>query len=112
MQIVDANRLALTFKRGWPVVEGKPVLLTSVLQSLLDDLGEPFIRAMNDRLSGDITFKKAFSIGFDERQQILAQDKAIETAKRDATSARQAADAALVDLRQRLDASEGEAGKA
>ena len=46
------------------------------------------------------------------RQQILAQDKAIETAKRDATSARQAADAALVDLRQRLDASEGEAGKA
>ena len=63
----------LTFKRGWPVVEGKPVLLTSVLQSLLDDLGEPFIRAMNDRLSGDITFKKAFSIGFDERQQILAQ---------------------------------------
>lgn len=46
------------------------------------------------------------------RQQILAQDKAIETAKRDATSARQAADAALVDLRQRLDASEVEAGKA
>lgn len=63
----------LTFERGWPVVEGKPVLLTSVLQSLLNDLGEPFIRAMNDRLSGDITFKKAFSIGFDERQQILAQ---------------------------------------
>lgn len=48
----------------------------------------------------------------ESRQQILAQDKAIESAKRDATSARQAADAALADLRQRLDASEGEAGKA
>lgn len=48
----------------------------------------------------------------DARQQILARDKAIESAKRDATSARQAADAALADLRQRLDASEGEAGKA
>lgn len=63
----------LTFKRGWPVVEGKPVLLTSVLQSLLNDLGEPFIRAMNDRLSGDVIFDKWVSIGFDERQQILAQ---------------------------------------
>lgn len=46
------------------------------------------------------------------RQQGLAQDSAIETAKRDATTARQAADAALADLRRRLDASESEAGKA
>ncbi|MCR8933328.1 MULTISPECIES: TcdA/TcdB catalytic glycosyltransferase domain-containing protein [unclassified Pseudomonas] len=29
----------LTFKQGWPVVGGRPVLLTSVLQQLLDDLG-------------------------------------------------------------------------
>ncbi|WP_440973923.1 TcdA/TcdB pore-forming domain-containing protein [Pseudomonas koreensis] len=63
----------LTFKRGWPVVEGKPVMLTSVLQQLLDDLGEPFRRAMNDRLSGEITFRKAFYLTFDQRQQILAQ---------------------------------------
>lgn len=46
------------------------------------------------------------------RQEILAQDKAIETAKREATSAREAADTALADLKRRLDASEGEAGKA
>lgn len=46
------------------------------------------------------------------RQQGLAQDSAIETAKRDATTARQAADAARADLRRRLDASESEAGKA
>ena len=63
----------LTFKQGWPVVGGKAVLLTSVLQQLMDDLGEPFVRAMRDKLSGDITFTQAFSIGFDNRQLILAQ---------------------------------------
>lgn len=55
------------------MIEGKPVLLTSVLQQLMDDLGEPFIRAMKDKLSGDVTFNEAFAIGFDARQQILAQ---------------------------------------
>lgn len=63
----------LTFKRDWPVVEGRPVLLVPVLQQLLDDLGEPFRRAMNDRLSGEITFRKPFYLSFDQRQQILAQ---------------------------------------
>lgn len=63
----------LTFKRGWPVVEGRPVLLTPVLQQLLEDLGEPFRQAMNDRLSGEVTFRKACYLSFDQRQQILAQ---------------------------------------
>ncbi len=63
----------LTFKLGWPVIEGKPVLLTSVLQQLLDDLGEPFVRAMNDRLTGDVTFNAPIRLGFDARQQVLNQ---------------------------------------
>lgn len=63
----------LTFKQGWPVIEGKPVLLTSVLQQLIDDLGEPFTRAMRDKLSGDINFPIAFSIDFDSREQIRTQ---------------------------------------
>lgn len=63
----------LTFKQGWPVVGDKAVLLTSVLQQLMDDLGEPFVRAMRDKLSGDISFTKAFFIGFENRQLILAQ---------------------------------------
>ncbi|WP_339493981.1 TcdA/TcdB pore-forming domain-containing protein [Pseudomonas sp. RA_105y_Pfl2_P56] len=67
------NQQTLTFKQGWPVIEGKPVLLTSVLQQLMDELGEPFNRAMKDKLSGDITFNKNVSIGFDARQEILAQ---------------------------------------
>ena len=64
---------SLTFKQGWPIIEGKPVLLTSVLQQLMDDLGEPFIAAMREKLSGDITFDKTFSVSFDTRQMILAQ---------------------------------------
>lgn len=64
---------SLTFKQGWPVIEGNPVLLTTVLQQLTDQLGEPFIRAMAEKLSGDVRFDKAFSIGFDVREQILAQ---------------------------------------
>ncbi|WLH36291.1 TcdA/TcdB pore-forming domain-containing protein [Pseudomonas sp. FP2196] len=63
----------LTFKQGWPLIEGRPVLLTSVLQQLIEALGDPFIRAMKDKLSGDITFDKPVAIGFDVRQQILAQ---------------------------------------
>jgi len=63
----------LTFKQGWPVVGGRPVLLTSVLQQLLDDLGEPFAHAMREKLSGDITFTDAFYLSFDTRQLIVAQ---------------------------------------
>lgn len=63
----------LTFKQGWPVIEGKPVLLTQVLQQLMDDLGEPFIRAMQDKLSGEVNFPTAFSIDFDSREHIRTQ---------------------------------------
>ena len=73
-QLADLlKQQTLTFKQGWPVIEGKPVLLTSALQQLMNDLGEPFIRAMKDKLTGDVTFHEAFSIGFDTRQEILAQ---------------------------------------
>ena len=67
------NEQTLTFKRGWPIVEGKPVMLTSVMQQLLNDLGEPFVRTMNDRLSGDVTFHNRFFIGPNERAQLRAQ---------------------------------------
>jgi insecticidal toxin len=63
----------LIFKQGWPVIEGKPVLLTPVLQQLMDDLGEPFMRAMREKLSGEITFNSAISISLDNRELIRAQ---------------------------------------
>ncbi|MCX2542784.1 TcdA/TcdB pore-forming domain-containing protein [Pseudomonas sp. COW5] len=71
----------MTFKQGWPVIEGKPVFLTDVLQKLMNDLGEPFIRAMRDKLSGEIDVGNRIDLGFDIRQQILAQpDSAIPVA--------------------------------
>lgn len=63
----------MTFEKGWPVIEGRPVLQTDILQQLMDDLGTPFIRAMNEKLSGDLSFDKPWSLSFDERQRILAQ---------------------------------------
>ena len=63
----------MTFEKGWPVIEGRPVLQTDILQQLVDDLGAPFIRAMNEKLSGDLSFDKPWSLSFDQRQRILAQ---------------------------------------
>jgi insecticidal toxin len=63
----------LTFKQGWPVIDGKPVLLTAVLQQLMDDLGEPFIRAMKDKLSGDVSFNQRIVLNLEMRQQIRQQ---------------------------------------
>lgn len=63
----------MTFEKGWPVIEGRPVLQTDILQQWVDDLGGPFIRAMNEKLSGDLSFDKPWSLSFDERQRILAQ---------------------------------------
>lgn len=80
----------------------------SELDSMADTL-EATSRELLSEKEENARLAKALA---DSRQHSIAQDKAIETAKRDATSAREAADAALADLRQRLDASEGEAGKA
>ncbi|MBA1377479.1 TcdA/TcdB pore-forming domain-containing protein [Pseudomonas brassicacearum] len=67
----------LQFDEGWPVIEGRHVLSTDLLQHLADELGEPFMQAMNRGHSGVVTFKKAIPLGFDERQSILAQSAAV-----------------------------------
>ncbi|EJM18357.1 hypothetical protein PMI21_02204 [Pseudomonas sp. GM18] len=64
----------IDFEEGWPVVEGRYVLLTELLQRLADELGEPFLTAMNEQHTGSVTFKKALPLSFDDRQLILAQD--------------------------------------
>ena len=61
------------FDKGWPVIEGRPVMLTGLLQRWMDELGEPFIRAMNEKLSGEQNFDKPWSVDFDDRLQVLAQ---------------------------------------
>ncbi len=64
----------LQFDEGWPVIEGRHVLSTMLLQQLADELGEPFLQAMNEQHSGAVTFKKTLPFSFDDRQSILLQD--------------------------------------
>ncbi|MCO8313030.1 TcdA/TcdB pore-forming domain-containing protein [Pseudomonas mandelii] len=68
------NNQAILFDNGWPVIEGRHVLSTDLLQSLADSLGEPFLQAMSQRADGVVTFTQQLQLGFDERQSILAQE--------------------------------------
>ncbi|KQV10195.1 toxin [Pseudomonas sp. Root329] len=67
----------IDFEEGWPVIEGRHVLITDLLQQLADDLGKPFRQAMSQRHNGTVTFEKPLSLSFDERQAIIAQDAKI-----------------------------------
>lgn len=62
------------FDNGWPVIEGRHVLSTDLLQSLADSLGDPFLQAMSQRADGEVTFDQQFQLGFDERQSVIAQE--------------------------------------
>ncbi|MEO4016831.1 TcdA/TcdB catalytic glycosyltransferase domain-containing protein, partial [Pseudomonas rossensis] len=68
---------SIDFEEGWPVIEGRHVLITDLLQQLADDLGEPFRQAMRQRHNGNVTFEKPLSLSFDDRQAIIAQDARI-----------------------------------
>ncbi|WP_448722872.1 TcdA/TcdB pore-forming domain-containing protein [Pseudomonas farris] len=67
------KRQSIDFDAGWPVIEGRHVLSTDLLQHLADELGEPFMRMMNRSHNGAVTFDKAVPLSFDDRQSILAQ---------------------------------------
>lgn len=64
---------ALTFEKGWPVIEGRPVLDTPLLQRWVDESGEAFVRAMTDKLSGEVRLQGRLRVSFEERQRIRAQ---------------------------------------
>ncbi|POA45194.1 toxin [Pseudomonas sp. MPR-ANC1] len=63
----------LEFEHGWPLIEGRAVLLTDVLQRLVDGLGEPFINAMREGHNGAITFEQPLPLSFADRQSIKQQ---------------------------------------
>jgi len=64
---------SIDFEEGWPVIEGRHVLSSDLLQHLADELGEPFMRMMNSSHNGAVSFDKAVPLSFDDRQSILAQ---------------------------------------
>jgi len=68
------ERHAIEFEAGWPLIEGRHVLSTGVLQRLLDHLGEPFLKAMSQGGDTRVTFDKLLPLSFDDRQAIIAQD--------------------------------------
>lgn len=63
----------IEFEQGWPVIEGRAVLLTEVLERLVDGLGEPFIEAMSQGHNGPIRFEEPLPLSFDDRQAVRNQ---------------------------------------
>ncbi|CAH0311699.1 insecticidal toxin [Pseudomonas frederiksbergensis] len=63
----------IEFEQGWPVIEERPVLLTHVLERLVEGLGEPFMAAMSRGHTGAIRFEDPLPLSFDDRQAIRNQ---------------------------------------
>lgn len=63
----------IEFQQGWPLIEGRAVLLTDLLEQLVEGLGEPFIEAMSQGHDGEIRFEKPLPLSFDDRQRIRRQ---------------------------------------
>ncbi|MHC8383905.1 TcdA/TcdB pore-forming domain-containing protein [Pseudomonas sp. LB3P14] len=62
------------FELGWPLIEGRHVLNTDLLQRMADGLGEPFTQAMMSGHDGPVVFVDRLPLGFDDRQAIRNQD--------------------------------------
>lgn len=62
------------FELGWPIIEGRHVLNTELLQRMADKLGEPFTTAMMRGHDGPVVFAERLPLGFDDRLTIRSQD--------------------------------------
>ena len=67
----------LQFDEGWPVLEGRHVLSTDLLQHLADQLGEPFMAMMGSSHTGVVAFDQPIPLSFDARQAIRAQSSSL-----------------------------------
>lgn len=78
---IDAllSQQTVMFEEGWPVIEGRPVLLVDVLQRMMDKLGEPFLAAMRRGHNGPLVFPSGSGLGFDDREAIKAQPMDLRT---------------------------------
>lgn len=62
------------FEFGWPLVEGRHLLNTELLQRMAERLGEPFTMAMMSGHDGTVVFAEGLPLSFDDRQSIRNQD--------------------------------------
>ncbi len=65
---------AVEFELGWPLIEGRHVLNTELLQRMAERLGEPFTQAMMSGHDGKVVFAERLPLSFDDRQAIRNQD--------------------------------------
>lgn len=69
------------FELGWPLIEGRYVLNTDLLQRMADSLGEPFTKAMMSGHDGPVVFTDRLPLDFDDRQAIRNQDTRLRPPK-------------------------------
>lgn len=60
----------IEFEQGWPLIEGRAVLLTDILQRLVEGLGDRFVEAMRQGHDGTIAFEEPLPLSFADRQLI------------------------------------------
>lgn len=63
----------IEFEQGWPMIEGRAVVLTDILQRLFDGLDDRFVEAMRQGLDVTITFDDPLPLSFADRQRIRNQ---------------------------------------
>lgn len=68
------KQTTVEFELGWPLVEGRHVLNTELLQRMAERLGEPFTKAMMSAREGTVVFAERLPLSFDDRQAIRNQD--------------------------------------
>jgi insecticidal toxin len=61
------------FELGWPLIEGRHVVHTELLQRMAQTLGERFTDALQDGHDGPISFAEPLPLSFDDRQAIREQ---------------------------------------
>lgn len=64
----------LEFELGWPVIEGRHVLNTDLLQRMAERLGQSFSKAMMSCQDGKVVFADRLPLNFEHRQAIRNQD--------------------------------------
>jgi len=67
----------LQFDEGWPLMEGRHVLSTDLLQHLADELGETFMTSMSTGHTGAVTFDQPVPLSFEARESIRTQSASL-----------------------------------
>ncbi|WP_240321669.1 TcdA/TcdB pore-forming domain-containing protein [Pseudomonas fluorescens] len=68
------KQTSVEFELGWPLIEGRHVLNTQLLQRMVERLGKPFANAMMNGHDGTVAFAERLPLSFEDRQSIGHQN--------------------------------------